>query len=157
MNYNKIIFSTLTSVSLITAVVFSFNASGQSISTTDNVNGISKTETTNDLNIVVSQTEKNYIMTESTQKTKNPVLDWFNAKPWFNGVKLTPSSSINLDELKKYDAANPTYFEKSAVPAVKGASVTVSSLLFVHATTVKETNTSHFIFFIMILIFKFLI
>ena len=113
MNYKQIIFKTLTSVSLITAVVFSFNASGQSISTTDNVNGISKTETTNDLNIVVSQTDKNYIMTESTQKTKNPVLDWFNAKPWFKGVKLTPSSSINLDELKKYDAANPTYFEKA--------------------------------------------
>ena len=115
MNYKQIIFKTLTSVSLITVVVFSLNASGRSISTTlstsDNVNGISKTETQNDLNIVVSQTDKNYIMTESIQKTKNPVLDWFNTKPWFKGVKLTPSSSINLDELKKYDAANPKYFE----------------------------------------------
>lgn len=117
MSYKQIIFKTLTSVSLITAVVFSLNASGQSISsarsTSDNVNGISKTETSNDLNIVVSQTDNNYIMTESTQKAKNPVLKWFKEKPWFKGVKLTPSSSINLDELKKYYAENPAYFEKA--------------------------------------------
>lgn len=117
MNYKQIIFKTLTSVSLITAVVFSLNASGQSISTaqstSDNVNGISKTETSNDLNIVVSPNEKNYIMTESTQKAKTPVLDWFKEKPWFKNVKLVPSESINLDELKKSYAANPAYYEKA--------------------------------------------
>lgn len=117
MNYKQIIFKTLTSVSLITAVVFSLNASGQSISTaqstTDNVNGINKTELTNDQNIVVTQTEKNNNMTESTQKAKEPVLEWFNEKPWFKNVKLTPSTSINLDELKKYYAANPAYWEKA--------------------------------------------
>jgi len=113
MNYKQIIFKTLTSVSLITAVVFSFNASGQSISTVDNVDGISKTETTNDLNIVVSQTANNFIMTESTQKAKTPVLDWFKEKPWFKNVKLVPSESINLDELKKSYAATPAYYEKA--------------------------------------------
>ena len=117
MNYKQVIFKTLTSVSLITAVVFSLNASGQSISTamstSDNVNGISKTELTNDQNTVVAPTEKNNNMTENTQKAKEPVLEWFKEKAWFKNVKLTPSESINLDELKKYYAANPAYFEKA--------------------------------------------
>ena len=52
-------------------------------------------------------------MTESTQKAKEPVIEWFKEKAWFKDVKLTPSTSINLDELKKYYAANPAYFEKA--------------------------------------------
>ena len=117
MNYKQIISKVMPSVSMIAAVVFSLNTSGQSISTalttTDNINGITKTELTNDQNIVMTQIEKNNNMTESTQKTKEPVLEWFKEKPWFKNVKLTPSPSINLDELKKYYAANPAYFEKA--------------------------------------------
>jgi biofilm protein TabA len=94
MNYKHIFLNTLTSVTMMTAVVFSLNACGHQYSG-------------------AIQTEKNNNMSESTQKAKDPVLAWFNEKPWFKGVKLTPSPSINLDELKKYYAANPAYFEKA--------------------------------------------
>jgi len=117
MNHKQIILKALTSVTMITAVVFSLNTSGQSISTTtslsDNATGIIKTELTYDLNIVVSQPEINNNMTESTQKTQKPVLEWFKEKAWYKNCKLTPSESINLVELKKYYAANPTYWEKT--------------------------------------------
>ena len=117
MDHIRIILKALTSVTLITTVVFSLSASGQSISTTtsltDNATGIIKTELTYDQNIVISQHEININMTESTQKTKKPVLAWFNEQTWFKNCKLAPSESINLDELKKYYAANPTYWAKT--------------------------------------------
>ena len=117
MNHKRIILKALTSVTMITTVVFSLNASGQSISTTtslsDNATGIIKTELTYDQKIVISQPEININMTESTQKTKKPVLAWFKEQIWFKNCKLTPSESINLDELKKYYAASPTYWEKT--------------------------------------------
>lgn len=117
MNHKQIIFKALPSVSMIAAVVFSLNVSGQSISTamttTDNVNGnISSVSTFDQNNIVTPIVNKNN-MTESTQQAKEPILAWFQEKPWFKNVKLTPSTSINLDELKKYYAANPAYWEKA--------------------------------------------
>ena len=117
MNHQQIILKALSSVSMIIAVVFSLNASGQSISMaspfTDNATGIINNESPNDQNIVVSQTEINNSMTESNLKAKEPVLEWFKEKSWFKNIKLTPAKSINLDELKKYYAANPTYWEKT--------------------------------------------
>ena len=117
MNHKQIILKVLTSVSMITAVVFSLNASGQSTSLaapiSENTAGIIKTEVTYDQNIEISQPEINNKMTESTLKAKEPVLEWFKEKSWYKNCKLTPSKSINLDELKKYYAANPTYWEKT--------------------------------------------
>jgi biofilm protein TabA len=118
MNHKQIIFKALTSVSMIAAVVFSLNASGQSISAamtaTDNANGnISSVSTIDQNNAVTPIVNNNNNMTESTQQAKDPVLAWFQEKPWFKNVKLTPSPSINLDELKKYYAANPAYWEKA--------------------------------------------
>lgn len=117
MNHKQIILKALTSVSMITAVVFSLNASGQTISAeatlSDNAGGIIKTELTYNQNIKILQPEKNNNMTESTSKAKEPVLEWFKEKSWFKNCKLIPSKSINLDELKKYYAANPKYWEKT--------------------------------------------
>ncbi|MDP4290743.1 MAG: YhcH/YjgK/YiaL family protein [Bacteroidota bacterium] len=117
MNHKQFILRALTSVSLITAVVISLNASGQSRSNTksatDNTIAMLSTQPSGDQNIVVTQTEKNNNMTESKQKAKETVLEWFKAKPWFKNVKLTPSPSINLDELKKYYAIHPDFWEKA--------------------------------------------
>ena len=117
MKYKQIIFKTLNSVIFISVVIFSFSASGQSIpatlSATDNIAGITKSGSIKDLNIAKIRTEKRNNMSESTQKAKEPVLEWFQEKPWFKDVKLTPSTTINLNELKKYYAANPAYWEKA--------------------------------------------
>ena len=118
MNHKQIIFKALTSVSMMVAIFFSLNASGQSISAamtaTDNANGnISSVSTIDQNNAVTPIVNNNNNMTESTQQAKDPVLAWFQEKPWFKNVKLTPSPSINLDELKKYYAANPAYWEKA--------------------------------------------
>ncbi len=116
MNHKQIIFKALASVSLIAAVVFSLNASGQSISAampaTDNANGSIKNELANNQNRVATPIVNSNKMNDNTQQAKETVLEWFKEKPWFKNVKLTPSTSINLDELKKYYAANPAYWEK---------------------------------------------
>ena len=117
MNHKQISFKALTSVAMIVAVVFSLNASGQSISAAipaaDNVNGNISSVLITDQNSIVTPIVNNNNMTESTQQAKEPVLAWFKEKPWFKNVKLTPSPSINLEELKKYYAANPAYWEKA--------------------------------------------
>ena len=117
MTHKQISLKALTSVAVIAAVIFSLNASGQSISLTalqtTKATGINITESTNDHNIVVSQAEINNTMIENAQKIKEPVLEWFKENSWFKNCIITPSASINLNELKKYYAANPTYWEKT--------------------------------------------
>lgn len=116
MNQKKIIVKAFTSVAMVTAVVLSLTTVGQSISTRDvlanNTNGIAKNELSNNQLNGVSNTEKKSNMTENAQKPKETVAEWFAEKAWFKGCKLTPSNTIDLVELKKHYAANPTYWEK---------------------------------------------
>ncbi len=116
MNQKRTIVRTFTSVAMFAAVAFSLNAVGQSISIkdalADNTNGITKNELTNNQLNRVLNAEKNNNMTENTKKPSQTVAEWFAEKSWFKGCKLTPSNTINLEELKKHYALNAAYWEK---------------------------------------------
>jgi hypothetical protein len=71
-------------------------------------------------------------------------------------LTFNKQGSIRITGVNEFP--NATYFEKLATPAVKGkpseeleTTTTASSLL--HATKVKETNSNHLKFFIIILFF----
>ena len=116
MKQNKTIVRIFTSVALVAAVTFSLSVVGQSISTNhilaNNTTGIIKNEVTNNQLTNVLNAEKNNNMTEKTQKPSETVAEWFAEKSWFKGCKLTPSNTINLEELKKHYAINKAYWEK---------------------------------------------
>lgn len=116
MDQNKTIVRIFTSVALVAAVTLSLSVVGQSISTkailADNTNRNTRNEVTNNQLTSVLIAEKNNNMTEKTQKPSETVAEWFAEKSWFKGCKLTPSNTINLEELKKHYALNKTYWEK---------------------------------------------
>lgn len=116
MKQKKTIVRSFTSVAMVAAVVLSLSAVGQSISSSntlaDNTNGIAKNEVTNNQLTSVLNTEKNSNMIEKTKKPSETVEEWFAKKSWFKGSKLTPSNTINLEELKKHYALNKPYWEK---------------------------------------------